>query len=338
MANINNLFNFCDKLEYSENVLFKIGNHVGNTNILLAIKHSDNRILTYSNEWLYMLNIYHYPQFGYYPMIVNFYNEMLHKTNVQVIDADVISFITVFCMGTIHGYSGFYYILTEYLKNIEKYKHLHIIIYKNSQKGMLDIIEHLVNKNIIDRNKVIYLEKNITYHFHSITIIPNNFHGIDYPLTEEVTKFIDKYIAIDRLNVEYYKTLNLPIQLDNICIIKNSSSVALTGDGSFPLSSVNNLCNKWNLTLIEPGHLHEICLIHCVHQCKRLIISWGSTFQKNSCYISENCEKIIVLILEDSAFLGQYYSLRDTNALIMKYRNATIDYKIVNSNIDIQLL
>jgi hypothetical protein len=52
----------------------------------------------------------------------------LIKNNVQVINTDVISFITAFCLGTIHGYGGFYNILTHYINNIEKYKNLHIII------------------------------------------------------------------------------------------------------------------------------------------------------------------------------------------------------------------
>jgi hypothetical protein len=202
---------------------------------------------------------------------------------------------------------------------------------------MLDIIEHLSNKKIIDKNKIIYLDKNIIYHFHSITFIRNLYHGIDYQLTDTLSKFIDKYIVIDRENKVYYKTLNLPENLDNICIIKSNSSVKLTDDGVFPIDSVKSFCNKCNLILVKPGQIHEICLIHYIHQCKNLIISWGSTFQKNSTYISEKCEKIIVLILENSPFVGQYYGLKNANVLITKFRNANVEYRIVNQNLEFQL-
>ena len=151
MININNLFNFCNESIDCPDVLFKVGENFANTVLILAINNEHNFIYKYSNEWLYLISNY-YPN-DFYNHLINFYYGIVnHKVNVHIIHDEAISFITSFSTGTVHGYSGLFYIISEYLNNIDLYKNKKILVLKNSQKGMLDIIEHLCNKGVINRD------------------------------------------------------------------------------------------------------------------------------------------------------------------------------------------
>jgi len=337
MVNLNNLFEFCFDETESKNMLYCVGDLVGNTSLVLSIKKSNGHIMKYSNEWLYLIKVY-YPKSNFYNNLIDFYYNIYGmKYEIQVINDDVIPFITSFSTGTVHGYSGIYHIICKYLENITEYKKYKILVYKNSQKGILDIITHLCNKNVIDKNKIIYIDKNIIYHFHSVKVIPNFFHVFGNEMSLKVNKFITDNMSIDRNNIKYYNSLNLPKKLTNLCIIKGTNSTNLTNDGIFKNEIIINFCNKWDLTLIEPNNLDEIKLIHCVNQCKNLIISWGTSFFKNFVYISDDCEKIIVLIMKNSNFLEQYNNAKNSNSLIYKFKNAIITYLIVEQSLELNL-
>jgi hypothetical protein len=334
MVNINNLFDFCDDSIQSTNVLYTIGNLIGNSTVSLAIKHDNGKIMTYSSEWLYLIKCY-YPNQEMYNQIINYYNKIRNiKFPVKIINESTLSFITSFSTGTVHGYSGLYYMLCEYIDNYEKYKDFKILLYKNSQTGILNIIEHLCNKNIIDRNKIIYLDKNVIYHINNINFIPNIHHIFNIDLAERTNRLIEKYISVDRNDLNYYNSLNLSKNTQNICIIKGTTSTNLTKDCIFQNNDIINFCNNWNLNLIEPNVLDEIHLIHYINQCKHLVISWGTSFLKNFVYISDNCERITVLVMDESIFLVQY----KCSPLLKKFKNAEIIYKIVNQNLIFNLL
>lgn len=332
MININNIFDYCNNSIDCNDVLFSTGENVGNTILTIAIKNDNNHIYTYSNEWLYLINSY-YPDNPYYPNLINFYYNIINnKENIEIINEDVISFITCFSTGTVHGYSGLYNILSEYLNNYEMYKDKKILVAKNSQQGIIDIINHLFNKNIIDKDKIIYIDKNKIYHCHSITFIPNRFHIFEEELSIKVSNIMDRYIIPDRSDQLYYDSLNLPNNLDKVCIMKGTNSNNLTTDGVVPQNNIINFVSKWEITLIEPGIINEIPLIHCINQCKVFITTWGTSFLKNYIYVSDQCEKIIVLIIGD-VFIGQYYFYLNNNVLKLKYKNANIIYKIVDYNL-----
>lgn len=332
MINIDNLFNYCDNSNECKDVIFSIGEQIENTMNHLAIKNSDKYIYANSNEWLYLINCY-YPNHGYYPSIINFYNTIKNNlNNVIVINENVISFITSFSLGTVHGYSGLFYILDEYLNNKDKFNNYKIIVYKNSQDGILNIIQHLVNKEIINKNDIIYLEKNKIYHFRSIYFISNKYHVFDNDLGNKVSYFINKYILPDKKNLIYIKSLNLPNKLDNILIIKGNNSINLTNDGVFLSNRINNFIKKWNLTHIEPGIIDEIKLIHIIQDCSLFVVSWGTSFAKNFVYISDKCQKIIVLIMKGSTFEKQYNDM--AHHLMKKFKNAEIIYKLIDNELN----
>lgn len=334
ILNINNLFNFVDNTIDGKNVLYYIGGKYGNSSLLLAINLNNNLIYKYSNEWLYLIDIYYHKSNDYYNELVKLYHHInKNKQKILTIDHDIISFITPFSLGTVHGYTGFFNAIIYYINNIDKFKDHKIAIYRKSQKGMIDIISHLVNKNIIDFNKIIILDNNICYCFKSVYFIENKYHVFDKDLPDIVsTQFIDKYIKPDRENEVYMKSFNILENLDRLLIIKGVNSVNLTGDGIFLNKDIEHFKNKMHLTLVEPGITDEIKLIHIIQSCSVFVVSWGTSFFKNFIYISDKCKKIIVLILQNSNFYKQYLDLKPH--LSTMYKNAKIQYIVTDSSLN----
>ena len=107
-------------------------------------------------------------------------------------------------------------------------------MYENSQRGILDIIQHLIDKKILQKNKIIYLSRDIIYSFNSIHFIPNKWHS--FPKNNDKINIIDKYL-ID----PFFKNIN-----QKICLIKNSLSDNVTNCGIVNISLLYNLCYKYN--------------------------------------------------------------------------------------------
>ena len=105
--NILNIFDYSINKQIVENCLYIIGeNNNGNSKTVLGIK--DNQIILNSNEWLHLLNIMYYnpmPWPWIYQDILDKYNNIIHRNNTIMLNESVVSLITTFCIGTIHGYS-----------------------------------------------------------------------------------------------------------------------------------------------------------------------------------------------------------------------------------------
>jgi len=170
---------------------------------------------------------------------------MIYNINTPtLLNYDVILFITSFSNETV---PGFYYILFEY---IDKY----IAVYVNSFKGILDVLNYFITNNIINSNKIIWLNDHILYKFKSITFIPNKYHMIDEISTNTL---IHKYL-LKKPTITY----------SNICIIKSNISINTTGDGIVNILNVINYCKKHKLTHIEPSNYNEVDLINIIYNCE----------------------------------------------------------------------
>jgi hypothetical protein len=325
IININNLFNFCIEKKKEKNVFLQFNKKLHGNSMMLLMINNDNKILTYSNEWLYLIKSY-YPKNNIYHDIIKTYNNILiNKTNANYIDENVISFLTSFSTGTIHGYSALYHMLIVYIRNINYYKNFKIIVAKNSQEGILNIINHFIEITIFNKDNIIYLEPDKIYKFKSVIFIPNDYHIIltnNFYFSNSISNIIHKYIIL--------KNTKKIEKHDNICILKTSNSINLTNDGIVSNDIANIFNKKYNLNKIEPGSIDEISLINIIYSCKIFVVSWGTAFFKNFVYISNNCRKIIVLIIGEE-FIKQYNNFKD---LPKKFKNANIIYKIINNNLD----
>ena len=69
-----------------------------------------------------------------------------------------------------------------------------------------------------------------------------------------------------------------------------------------------------------------------------MILNYGSTFFKNYVYISDICEKIIVVVngdgyINDYNYLSSITSNKYQGIIYKKYKNAEIKYIIVNNDL-----
>ena len=326
--NIDNLFTFCNYNNQEENVYYYIKKeNIGNGLLTLSIK--DDKILCSSNEYLSLIKSY-YPNgnLTMYNEIINYYKYILTniKNNTNIIymndDNGYLLFITTFSKGTAHGYSGLFYMLIQYVNNYEKYKNYKIILYINSQQGIKDIVEYLANKNII-MNNIIYIDSDIIYKFNNMVIIPNNHHSIDGDFALETSKFIENNLIKNDFSIIF----------NRISIIKSSKSNNLTNDGLCTFDDIEEFTINNNLTFVEPTNYNEIDFINILYNTTFIVISWGTTFFKNYYYISDKCVNIIVLIIGET-YKNQYDDAIKNNSIIKNFKNANIEYIIVNENIN----
>lgn len=345
--NFDNLFDYCDSSYTSNNpAVIYVGSMCGNSLITFAYDIITKKLLTYSCEWLYLIKSYYNKPSSrkmYETHIQTFYECQKKPIRTDFQHIDVVSFITSFSTGTVHGYTGLYYNLFEYFKHPDRYGHMHIAVYKNSQKGILDIIRHLVHYKFLDENKILYLDSNIRYLFKTVTTISHTFHVFhksnDHNLGYLVAPLLEKWVICQKEWPEYYKSLQLP-EGDRICIIKSTESHNLTASGSVLPHLIQKFCQRHNLTFFEPvpkdRYMDEIILIHAINKSNVVVLSWGTAFMKNHIYISNECKKIVVLVIGNE-FINQYNNAKGHPCLITRFRNAAIEYHIVPNDLNVQL-
>jgi hypothetical protein len=325
--NLDNLFTFCNYNNQQENVYYYIKkDNIGNALLTLSIK--DDKILCLSNEYLSLIKIYYPGNIKMYNEIINYYKYILTniKNNTNIIymnnDNGYLLFITTFSTGTAHGYAGLFDMLIQYVNNYEKYKKYKIILYKNSQQGIKDIIEYLANKNVI-MNNIIYIDSDIIYNFNNIFIIQNNHHIIDGDFALETSKFIENNLIKNDFSIIF----------NRIAIIKSSNSNNLTNDGLCTSDDIEKFSINNNLIFLEPTNYNEIDFINILYNTKFIVMTWGTTFFKNYYYISDKCVNIIILIIGE-IYKIQYDNAIKHNSIIKKFKNANIEYIIINESIN----
>jgi hypothetical protein len=301
---LNNLFNFVDFENTYNDFYYHIGHMVGNSLLTLGIS-ADNKIIGYSNEFLYLLKFYYElekRQDGIYDFIVKYYRTINSLINDKLIEIDeeVLILITSFSTGTIHGYAGLYYMLIEYKK---KYNGKKIAIFKYSQKGILDIIYH-----VIPKSDIIELDDHQLYKIKKGQFIKNEWH---FHSRDSITDFLKENLIneSDKYN-EYIGK--------KICIIKNSRSQNLTSVGVIKHNDALTYANNNGYLLMEPSEFNEIDLINILYRCRDIVFTWGTAFFKNMAYLSRECEIVKCLITHD--FMHQYYDYHNYGKEIKYYK------------------
>lgn len=305
---------------------------------IYAIDNITNKIYKNANMWLYML----YQSKDQQQQLADYettYNDIIHNMNINLeyVNCNVIQFMSTFSKGTVHGYAALIYTLTEYINN--DYGDYKILVYKDSQKGMIEIINHFVKLNFIDKNNIIYIESCIAYLFNVIKFIPVPLEWHALPRDEhhnQVTRprggagidIISKYM-IEQIEIESY----------DICIVKHNKSEKLTfrGEEETDYNILVDYCKKNNLFLLEPGTLNEILLVNYLYRCKKFVTSWGTSFFKNMGYLSSSCKKIIVIINEEGYF-GEYTDEKNSGYLMKEYNGIPIEYYRADKYINLQRL
>ena len=337
---IENIFDYCNGNDYVENVIVYFSDTKSmktiNSCFTFAIDLNTKNIITYSNEYLYLIRNYYdiHKYFCMYEDFIEYHNNVFNNLNNLIsIEENVLHFIPTFFSGTIHGYAAIFCMIHEYIKNKHKYEDLKIIIASNTCKSIFELINHFICIDILDRKNIIFLEPNKIYKFKSVKFIPNKYHTIvDDDSRKEVSYLIDNYLINKKFNLE-----NASDEFDisgnkNLCILKHDKSINTTntpGTGFIKYEIAKNFMEKYSLTEIEGGKIDEITLINIINSCEFLVLSFGSNFDKNHLYIGNNCKKIIVLVYTE-LYIKLYLDFKQT---LFKYKNADIIYKIVKEDL-----
>ena len=295
--NYSNIFDFCIGTNNVDTCNFYISSKIiYNTIMMVGMKN--NKICKYSNEWLYLIDIYYYqPSYiSYYSHIADISNHIsnnLNNPNNIIIHDEVFSLVTAFSIGTVHGYSALHYLLYIYINNYVGKK---VIIYKNSQKGIIELVVHYLKVLYGEsyQDYLLILEPDTLYTFRNIIFIPNKYHVYEVSFHETMNLLLEKYVMPFRKERSYYINLLNGKSLDNICIFKTHSKLNITQENSLDINQVVDFCNKNNYTLIRPELLNELDLIHILSYTKKFITMPSSCYQKNFIYLSNDCEKIVL--------------------------------------------
>ena len=218
---------------------------------------------------------------------------------------DVISFITKWASGTSHGFEDIFRHILYYLKDINKLKNYKILVYKNANQGILDIINHLSHINVLDKNKIIYIEPDKVYKFKSVSIYKSDMYKYIWPndkLNEDIKMLVGKYFIN---KIDYLNPINCFIE--NVAIIKGNVELSMSqrGDG-FNKDDINLFCKKYNYTILRPEDINEVTLINILNNCKNFVASWGTVSLKKYGIFSENCKSINILVKENSRYHEEY--------------------------------
>jgi hypothetical protein len=321
-----NLFDFCVNSSITTDCYFIIGDNInGNSKTILGVK--DNKIIIESNEWLHLLNKWYFNTNGdIYTDIIQKYRIIIKQQNMVEINESIFSLITSFCIGTIHGYSGLYCLLNNYIKNHLGKK---VILYKHSQKGILDTV-NAIFKNIYGdnfENYIIWLDHNIIYKFKEIIFTPNEHHTYNQSsdFRKEVDLIISEYIQPSLKSKEYYISLLDNKQIDHVCIFKSTNTQNVTNTSIIPFNDIEKFCIKNNATFFEPSSVNESDVIGILSNCKKFSTMLNNCFHKNYIYISDKCEEIDIYVITDQS-LNEYNHFNSLNELLLQYKNAKINY------------
>lgn len=147
--------------------------------------------------------------FVYNSIVSDYYTIDKHLKNKEINineNDDIVVFVSCFSTGTIHGYTFVLHAINEY---IQKYRDKKILIFKKSQKGILDLINY-----IVPENKIIEIVDHQLYKINRGIFIPNTIHNWHKNSLYDFQNIIRKYFMIPDYN-KYNDLLH-----KNICIIK----------------------------------------------------------------------------------------------------------------------
>lgn len=288
---------------------------------------TDYNYINNSNDWTCLLDDQNREN-----IIHSIRNDLLTQ-DYKLIEKDVIPIIPVFRTG-IHGYSYIYNVLYQLLTSNNNIGDFHILLYKNTFSGIMDIISYFLKNGYI-QNPPIFIEENILYKFKSMHIIPNKLHGFfeDIEMWNNINNIIINNI------IKYAINNTIPtISYDNICILKYgelSSSI-----GVFEKPHGNIFCKNNNYNDIDLSQFNEIQIINMMTKCKNIVLAYGSSFFKNILYLVSNPYITTIHVLCLPCFIHEHnYCIQnkfyDTINIVAK-RSIKLNVIQIENSIDIE--
>ena len=280
-----------------------------NGSSIIHYAYNDDGLFKYSTDFL------HIRSHNGDTMIVNYYNQNKDRDVTKYIDEEVVSFISSFTNGSVHGYAAVWIFILHYLKN--NLTHM-VLLSTKTQDGIRQLVAHCIGED-----KIITLDTHEVYQFRRIHFIPvTEMHFSDTFWKKNNPSFV-KLLINPRFDNE---------GKSNLCLMKVNS--ATTGIGIIPLDQAKTFCHKNNLYLLRPFEHNEIETANLLWNCESVVFSWGTTYYKNLRYIGDKCRNIYVIITP--GFIHQEYHPRKNRPdshTYKRYRNADVKYLTYISNI-----
>jgi len=245
-------------------------------------------------------------------LIMDMYNRCKNRPAHNISDEEVVSFISSFTNGTVHGYVAIYEFILHYLKNNMTAR---VLLCTKTQGGIRQLVSHCIGED-----KIITLDVGKTYQYKQIYFIP---------VTE--MHFSDSFWK--KNNHACMKLLVNP-EFDNggkhhLCVMKTEE--CNTNVGVISVKDASAFCEKNNLYFLRPVTHNEINTANLIWNCESIVFSWGTSYYKNLRYIGDKCKKIYVIVSD--GFIEQYNSrkrphFRPNSHVYKTYRNADVKYII----------
>lgn len=287
----------------------------------LNIGISNDKIVTASNEFLYHNGLFYqnidipHPKYKAFLDIYNNRKEIF-KNPVRI--SGGFNLISAHSIGTEHGYASVFSFLKTYLTKYPK-KDKKVLICKNSQQGILDIVH-----TIIPKENIIYLELDVPYIIEEV-----EFCRLRY----SICLFNDLYKIVDEFRPFFTLKLDVPGKhiYKKVCCAKTDKSQNVTQVGVFREDEIQKFVKINNFTLLNPVDFNEIEWINIIANARELAFTYGTCANKNIPYISEKCEKITILTPKGN-FTDNYYLFKDGFDSMRRFKNAEIEVILLGDN------
>ena len=266
-----------------------------------------------------------------YAALLGMYKEMVTQQErgsceyMEQSGAVAIPFVTAFSKGTTHGYAGLWTILLSYVTDhtLQRLPPQKLLVYENSQKGVLDIIDLFASKGFIDPTAVLRIKDSQTYCFDAMYLFPVRTHDMatqEHAATFglDISRFVHTHFIKDRRTSQ-----------DTVAVLKvgttTTNAGVLTGD------DVKRLAQKHpGLVLLAPDILNsELEIMEGIGGCRTFVTTWGTSFFKNYVYVGNRCTSIVVYVVGEK-LREQFARLTRNDVLIKRFRNAKVQYRVYN--------
>jgi hypothetical protein len=330
------MLNMSTNTSHASSALYYVHNKTFSITLLvLGMQMEDQTALAQTNDFFHVAWMRENIKWVMYREISRLYRFLqvsIYVGSLHHIRKRVIPLVTSFSRGTVHGYTGLWHILMQYVNSGAALRDYWLLVFRKSQGGILQIIEHACTIKLMDREKLLYIDPGKVYRFDEMQMLWFYNHDLFRLLIKDpkaclrVSDFIHFHF-VDVITGNRSQPASM--ESDVVAVLKyQKSGSSLSKPGTLPEDVADRLVRLHNATLLEPEQMGEISLIRTIASCKALIVTWGTSFMKNFVYASDKCEQIVVYVYGDDDFRNQYNMYLEAKTLPRRFRNAAIEYRL----------
>lgn len=294
----------------ASNVFYFIGEKIGNSLTPFSFNQR-NQIYIHSNDFFTIRRKLRKP----FRLISKYIESTIDKNydEFEYIDEELVSFISSFTNGTVHGYTTIW----EYIK---KYKEANfkckILLSTATQSGILDLVTEIFGKD-----KIILIEPRKYYRIKKIHFIPISKYNFDDDFWNSISELYTQHILKDKFSFKHNK----------IGIFKSNSYSSNYSCGEISNDDILEFCKNNQIYNLNPVNFTEIENANILNNCEVFACSWGTAYYKNLRYIGDTCKNIYVFI--PTEFLYEWNARKnEKNSFYSKYKNAEVNYYLMKEH------